>query len=85
VFADAAYLGKLGEWMEAMFDWTLEIVHKGKDKVFHVLPKRWIIERSLSWLGNYRRLSKDYEVSPASSEAMVNIAFSRILLKQATR
>jgi len=39
-----------------------------------VIPKRWIVERTFAWLGNYRRLSKDYEISTDSVEAMVIIA-----------
>jgi len=83
VFADAAYTGKLAPWMKDMFGWTLEVVHKGKDKAFHVLPKRWIVERSFGWLGHYRRLSKDYEIRPAHAEAMITLAFSRMLLRRA--
>ena len=41
---------------------------------FEVLPKRWIVERTFAWLGNYRRLSKDYEISIESAETMVIIA-----------
>jgi len=40
-------------------------------KGFKVLPKRGIVERTFSWLGKYRRLSKDYESNPESSEAIV--------------
>jgi putative transposase len=43
-------------------------------KGFHVLPKRWIVERTLSWLGNYPILSKDYEISASSGEAFIILA-----------
>ena len=49
---------------------------------WEVLPKRWIVERSLSWLNNSRRLSKDYEVSVRSSQAICLIAAFRTLLKR---
>ena len=50
--------------------WFLEIVHRDDDKPgFHVLPQRWIVERTFGWLGKYRCLSKDYEVLTATSEA----------------
>jgi putative transposase len=44
------------------FSWTLEVVKRSDDeKSFKVLPKRWVVERTFSWFGRYRRLSKDYE------------------------
>jgi transposase len=48
-----------------------EMVKKKRAKGFHVLPKRWIVERTLAWLTRFRRLSKDYERKPSSSEARV--------------
>ena len=48
---------------------------------FEVLPKRWIVERTFAWLGNYRRLSKDYEISTDSAEAMVIIANLHTVLR----
>ena len=47
-----------------------------------VLPKRWIVERTLAWLSHNRRLSKDYEYLPASSEAMIHIAMIRIMVRR---
>ena len=49
---------------------------------FRILPKRWVVERTLSWLNNSRRLSKDYETSTNSSENMIKISHSRTLLKR---
>jgi transposase len=49
---------------------------------FEVLPKRWVVERTLSWLGNSRRLSKDYEIRTYYSEAMVQISHLHTLLKR---
>jgi putative transposase len=59
-----------------------EMVKKKRSKGFHVLPKRWIVERTLAWLTRFRRLSKDYERKPSSSEAMVYIASIRLLLNR---
>jgi putative transposase len=61
----------------------LEIV-KRSDKVtgFKVLPRRWVVERTFGWLSKYRRLSKDYETNFASSEAMIYIAMTRLMLKR---
>ena len=47
-----------------------------------VLPRRWVVERTFAWLGRYRRLSKDYEFLPQSSEAMVYLAMTRLMLKR---
>jgi transposase len=52
---------------------------------FHVLPRRWVIERTLAWLDQYRRLSKDYERLPATSETFVYIAMCRLMLRRLTR
>lgn len=55
--------------------WELEVVHRPKGaKGFVLLPKRWVVERTFSWLGRWRRLSRDYEHRTESSEAMVQIA-----------
>ena len=47
-----------------------------------VLPHRWVVERTFAWLGKYRRLSKDYEFLPESSEAMIYLAMIRLMLKR---
>ena len=52
---------------------------------FVVLPKRWVVERTFAWLGNSRRLSKDYEITTKSEEAFVNISHSRLLLRRIAR
>jgi putative transposase len=45
-----------------------------------VLPKRWVVERTFSWLGNFRRLSKDFEILPGTAENMIRIAMMKITL-----
>jgi transposase len=52
---------------------------------FHVLPKRWIVERTFGWLDQNRRLSKDYERLPATSETFVYTAMSRLMLRRLAR
>ena len=47
---------------------------------FVVQPRRWVVERTLGWLGRWRRLSKDYEALPEVSEAMVTLAMIRLML-----
>lgn len=47
---------------------------------FVVLPRRWVVERTLGWLGRWRRLARDYEEVPEVSEAMVTVAMIRLML-----
>jgi len=56
------------------------MVVKRTDPGFKVLPKRWIVERTLAWLGRNRRLSKDYEQLPHVSEAFVKMAMVRLMI-----
>jgi len=53
-----------------------------QQKGFAVLPGRWVVERTFTWLNNYRRLSKDYEVNTTLSAGMVYLASIHILLKR---
>ena len=53
-----------------------------KPKVFKVLPKRWIVERTFAWLGRCRRLSKDYERSSRVSETWVYLAMIGLMLRR---
>jgi putative transposase len=49
---------------------------------FQVLPRRWVVERTFGWLGRHRRLSKDYEFLPATSEALIYLAMCQLLLRR---
>ena len=83
IWADGSYRGELIAWTKQHFGWTLEIVERPAEQVgFQVLPKRWIVERTFAWLNRHRRLSKDYERLPETSEAFVYIAMIRLMLKQ---
>jgi putative transposase len=82
VWADQSYAGMLVEWVHACFTFVLDIVRRPQQqRGFHVLPKRWIVERTLGWLNRYRRLSKDYERRMTSSEGMVYLASTRRMLR----
>jgi putative transposase len=50
-----------------------------------VLPRRWVVERTFAWLGTNRRLSKDYELLPATEEAWIYAASGRLLLRRLAR
>ena len=83
IWADAGYAGALVDWARAVGGWVLEIVRRPKDShSFEVLPRRWVVERTLAWLGRCRRLSKDYEELPQSSEAWVHIAMIHLMLRR---
>jgi putative transposase len=83
IWADTAYRGKLIEWAHRFGGWTLEIVSRAaRQKGFVVLPKRWIVERTLGWLGRSRRLSKDYEALPESSEAWIYLSMIHLMLRR---
>ncbi len=101
VWADQGYAGALGEWSREQLGINVEVVYPwwrqlqryapqvladlGYRTGFHVLPRRWVVERSIAWLGRSRRLSKDYERRPATSEALVYLAGIRLLLARLTR
>lgn len=83
LFADAGYQGRMEAVVSEVFGWVLEIVKRWAEaRGFVVLPKRWIVERTLAWLGRNRRLSKDYEERTESSEAMVQIAMIHLMLRR---
>ena len=86
IFADFGYEGRQNQTL-LRFGWLLKVVkrpranaeEKGK---FHVLPKRWIVERTFAWLGTFRRLSVDFETSPKMAEAFIQVAAISITLKK---
>jgi transposase len=59
VFADGSYTGQLIDWCLQRSQWALELVKRTEADTFRVLPKRWMFERTFSWLNLSRRLSKD--------------------------
>ena len=83
IFADGGYAGpKLRDALKAIGRWTVQIVKRSDTAHgFEVLPRRWVVERTLAWLGRCRRLSKDWEKSIASAEAWVTIAHIRRLTR----
>jgi transposase len=49
---------------------------------FAVMPRRWVVERTFAWLGRFRRLGKDYEYLPATSEAVIQLAMIQLLVRR---
>jgi putative transposase len=84
IFADGAYgRNHLPQSLEEAFGWLLQtVLRPAQVKGFVILPKRWIVERTFGWLGRYRRHSKDYERNTASSEAMIYIAMTHVMLRR---
>src|SRR5262249_3640062 len=87
IFADSASgRNDLAECIRDPVGWVLQAgLRPAKVKGFVVLPKRWIVERTFGWLGRYRRHSKDYERNTASSEAMIYIAMTHVMLRRLAR
>ncbi len=80
IWADAAYTAVVA-WTKQALGWVMEIVKRAPKTVgFQVQPHRWIVERTFGWLGRYRRLSKDYETLTESSESMIYIAMTNLML-----
>jgi putative transposase len=89
IWADQAYAGDLIPWLWALRPWRkirLAIVKRPEGtKGFLLLPKRWIVERTLGWLNRYRRLSKDYEFLPQTSEAMIHVVMIHLMTRRLAR
>ncbi|MCP4358963.1 MAG: IS5 family transposase [Chloroflexi bacterium] len=87
IWADGGYSGNpMLEWVFKLAGWAFEVIKRNDDvKGFEVLPRRWVVERTFGWLGRYRRLSKDYEALPETSEALIYAAMVRLMLKRLAR
>jgi transposase len=86
VFADQGFAGRLVGWAKAMLGLTVEIVRKPVDqKGFVVHPRRWVVERAFGWLMAHRRLVRDYERRPETSEHMIRWAAINQMLRRLTR
>ena len=87
VFADGGYRGsKLATALDKIGRWTIEIVKRcDAAKGFVVLPRRWVVERTLAWLNRNRRLAKDFEASLQSALAWLFLASVKLLARRLAR
>jgi putative transposase len=86
IWADGAYAGQLVLWARRIGGWRLELVRRPRQQhTFQVLPRRWVVERTFAWLGRQRRLSKDYEGLPETTEAWVYISMTGLMLRRLER
>jgi len=84
IWADGGYRGRnFLDWVHETLQSALEITYRPPNaNGFVVVPVRWVVERTLAWLGRYRRLSKDYEHCSKSSEGMIYVASIATMLKR---
>ncbi len=84
IWVDGGYRGQdFMHWVIDVYRWILSVVtRQDEQKGFVVLPKRWLVERTFGWFNWCRRLSKDYEILPETTEAFVYVAMIRLMLKQ---
>jgi transposase len=86
IFADAGYQGpKTAAAVAKTGTWKLTIVKRDEPHRFLVLPKRWIVERTLAWISRNRRLARDFERYAQSAAAFIRLAMIRIMLRRLTR
>ena len=96
LWVDTAYQGSFKEWVERTVGWTVAVVRRprrwgwvgpGQEPPavppgFQVLPRRWVVERTLGWIGRWRRTSKDYEYLPTTSECVIYAIMTRVMLRR---
>lgn len=84
IWADGGYRGvDFMKWVMDSYRWVFEVILRSDDvKGFVLLPRRWVVERTFGWFNWCRRLSKDYEILPETSEAFIYIASIRLMLNR---
>jgi putative transposase len=84
-FADGGYRGEFINWAKDTHNVAFEIVKRSDEHKFVVLPKRWIVERTLAWISRYRRLAKDFERITRTVRNWIFLAMTRLMLKRLAR
>lgn len=83
VRVDQGYKQQFVDWLEQHQNLVVEVVTKpAGQRGFAVHPKRWVVERTVAWLGRSRQLSKEYDRLPESTEAWIYLASISMLLKR---
>ncbi len=84
IWADGGYWGvDFKEWVWTLTNWLFEVVVRPEGSTgFVVLARRWVVERTFGWFGRSRRLSKEYEQLPETSDAMIYAVMVRLMLKR---
>lgn len=86
IWADGGYFGTLLSWANTKLGLVIRIVKRRSDTSgFTVLPRRWVVERTLAWITRHRRNARDYERLPANSETFIKISMITIMSKQLTK
>jgi putative transposase len=86
LWADGGYSGALIEWAKTTLNIVVEIVKKIVGQTtFVVLPRRWVVERTFSWITQARRNARDYERLPEHSEAFINWSMITMMTRRLTR
>ena len=85
LWADGTYAGTFVEQADAL-GIDVEITTRLSDLPgFQLIPRRWVSERTFAWLGNYRRLSKDYEYWVYTSDAMIYATMIHVMVRRLAR
>ena len=83
IFADGAYAGRkmaMTVWRSGAWNW--QIVKRSDAAGFEVLPKRWIVERTFTWISRNRRLARNFERYATTVAAFIRLAMIRIMLRR---
>lgn len=86
IFADRAYRGEMLSQAMRAAPWKIEVVKPpANQKGFEVIPRRWVVERTIAWINRCRRLAKDYENLSRTAVAFIRLASIRLMLRRLTR
>jgi len=83
VWVDGGFENRIEAWTAAECGWRVEVVKRDEGrKGWQLLPKRWIVERTLGWLGRCRSLSKEYDYRPQSTASRIYLAMTGLMLRR---
>ncbi len=86
VWVDGGYAGRFVAWAERVLTLTVQVIKRSDDASgFEVLPRRWVVERTLAWLSKYRRCVRDYETHPDTHEAMIHLSMIMLMSRRLAR